>query len=166
MEKKTPIIDVDGSEAVSNALLALLNEFPGLDGRRILFSTLAETSGIGFYPTSGAALLSNKESITGHVRQVCLYPFNVIYRAAPKTENQRLKIKEFLDTVGRWLEMQPVVIGGVAYQLTHYPELCSDNRLIKSISRTNPGHLNAAYQDGVEDWLISATLRYENEFDR
>lgn len=166
MATQKSVIDIDGSEAVSKVLLALLNEFPGLDKKSILFSTLSETSGIGFFPTSGAALLSNTEDITGHVKQVCLYPFNVVYRAAPKSEAQRLKIKEFLDGLGRWLEQQPVTIGGTEYRLTAYPSLSSGNRVIKSISRTNPGHLNAAYQDGIEDWLISATLRYENEFDR
>lgn len=166
MAAQTSVIDIDGSEAVSKVLLSLLNEFPGLDGKSILFSTLSETSGIGFFPTSGAALLSNTEDITGHVKQVCLYPFNVVYRAAPKSEAHRLKIKEFLDGLGRWLEQQPISIGGVEYRLTEYPALSSGNRVVKSISRTNPGHLNAAYQDGIEDWLISATLRYENEFDR
>lgn len=166
MDTKKTVIDIDGSEAVSKVLLALLNEFPGIDQKKILFSTLSETSGIGFFPTSGAALLSDKEDITGHVKQVCLYPFNIVYRAAPKSETQRLKIKEFLDTLGRWLEQQPVTVGGDTYQLTDYPALSSGNRVIKSISRTNPGHLNAAYQDGIEDWLISATLRYENEFDK
>lgn len=166
MTTQKPIIDIDGSEAVSVVLLTLLNEFPGLDEKSILFSTLSETSGIGFFPTSGAALLSNMEDITGHVKQVCLYPFNVIYRAAPKSEAHRLKIKEFLDSLGRWLEQQPITVDSTEYQLTAYPALSSGNRVIKSISRTNPGHLNTAYQDGIEDWLISATLRYENEFDR
>lgn len=159
--------DIDGTEAVSKVLIELLNTFPGLSaGKKIQFSTLSETSGIGFFPTSGAALLSSKEDIMGHVKQVCLYPFNVVYRAAPKTEAQKLRIKEFLDTLGKWLELQPVVINHETYKLTGYPDLLSGNRVIKSISRTNPGHLNNAYQDGIEDWIISATLRYENEFDK
>lgn len=159
-------IDIDGTEAVSKVLLTLLNEFPGLGSKKILFATLSETSGIGFFPTSGAALMTNKEDIVGHVKQVCAYPFNIIYRAAPKSEAQRLKIKELLDGIGRWLEQQPVTVNGVEYRLTDYPALSSGNREIKSINRTNPGHLNAAYQDGIEDWLISLTLRYDNEFDK
>lgn len=159
--------DIDGTEAVSKVLLTLLNTFPGLStGKKVQFSTLSETSGIGFFPTSGAALLSSTEDITGHVKQVCLYPFNIVYRAAPKTEAQKLRIKEFLDTLGKWLELQPVVINDQNHKLTAYPDLSSGNRVIKSISRTNPGHLSAAYQDGIEDWVISATLRYENEFDK
>ena len=164
--EKTTVFDIDGSEAVSPVLLNLLNEFPGIGKRKIQFSSLSETSGIGFFPTSGAALISSKEDVTGHVVQVCAYPFNVVYRAAPKSEKQRLKIKEFLDGLGRWLEQQPISIGGFEYRLTAYPALSAGNRVVKSISRTSPGHLNAAYQDGIEDWLISLSLRYENEYNK
>ena len=158
--------DVDGSEAVSSVLLALLNEFPGLGERTISFSTLEESSGIGFFPTSGAAILSDQEDITGHVKQVCLYPFIIVYRSAPRTEARKLKVKEFLDTLGKWLERQPVVINDVEYQLSAYPTLASGNRVIKSVGRSNPAHLEKAYDDGIEDWAVSATLRYENEFDK
>lgn len=164
MAEKQYAIDIDGTEIVSTALMALLNQFPGLDGKYIAFCTLSETSGIGFFPTSGAVILSENKDITGHVRQVCMYPFTVVYRAAPKTETQKLRIKELLDAIGKWLERQPIVIKGETYQLTDYPGI-GDGREIKSISRKNPGHLNGTYQDGVEDWAIAATLQYEVEFD-
>ena len=144
MPSKT-IIDIDGSEAVSKILLDLLNKFPGLTtSKSILFSTLSDASGIGFFPISGAALQSSTEDVTGHVTQVCQYPFNVVYRAAPKSETQRIRIKEYLDA---------------------YPALLAGNRVIKKISRTSPAYLNSAYQDGVEDWLIALRLDYNNEFD-
>lgn len=161
------MIDIDGSEAVSKVLLELLNTFPGLsEKQRILFSTLSESSGIGFFPTTGAALQSDKEDVTGHVTQVCLYPFSVVYRAAPKSEAQRMRIKEYLDTLGKWLEQQPVLLNGKEYRLEAYPALASGNRIIKTITRTSPAYINAAYQDGIEDWIIAARLSYENEFDR
>lgn len=164
-EQKT-VIDLDGSDAVSNVLLELLNTFPALNGKSILFSTLDETSGIGFFPTSGAALLSNEEDIIGHVKQVCLYPFNIIYRAAPKSERQKMKIKEFLDALGKWLELQPITVGENVSKLESYPAITSGNRVIKLISRTNAANLAAAYEDGIEDWMISMSLKYENEFDK
>lgn len=166
MPAKT-VIDVDGSEAVSTVLAKLLNEFPGLSAKqRVQFATLSEASGIGFFPTTGAALQSDTEDVTGHVKQVCLYPFSLIYRAAPKTEAQRMRVKEFLDTLGKWLELQPVTLNGQEYKLEAYPELSSGNRIIKSISRTSAAYINAAYQDGVEDWMITARLNYENEYDK
>lgn len=161
------VIDIDGSEAVSKVLVDFLNTFPGLaENKKILFSTLSETSGIGFFPTAGAVLQSNSEDVIGHVTQVCLYPFSIVYRAAPKSETQRIRIKEWLDTLGKWLEKQSVTIGKAEYKITAYPMLKSGNRVIKSISRTSPAYLNAAYQDNIEDWLVSCTLTYENEFDK
>lgn len=161
------VIDIDGTEAVSKVLLTLLNTFPGLSqDQSILFATLGEASGMGFFPTTGAAFLRDTEDVTGHVTQVCLYPFSVIYRAAPKSEAQRMRIKEYLDTLGKWLEQQPVTINGSEYRLEAYPALASENRTIKSIARSSPAYINGVYQDGVEDWIITARLTYDNEFDR
>jgi len=158
-------IDVKGSEIISTALLKLINEFPAIDEKRIQFSMLDDKTGLGFFPTAGAAILSRKEGITGHVSLQCAYPFNVIYRAAPKTETQKLSIKEFLDTFGKWLERQPIMVNGQTEQLHEYPELDNGRMIITSIARNTPAHLNAAYQDGVEDWLVSILLRYKYEYD-
>lgn len=159
--------DIDGSDAVSKVLKDLLNQFPGLPaGDKVVeFSVLKDNAGIGFFPTSGAVLQKNTEDVTGHVTQVCLYPCSVVYRAAPRSETQRMRIKEFLDALGRWLERQPVTLGGKTYQLSAYPALTSGSRIIKTISRTSPAYLHSSYQDGVEDWLITLRLDYTNEFD-
>ena len=77
MPAKTAI-DIDGSEAVSTLLLKLLNEFPGLSPRqKVQFDTLEDTGCIGVLPSAGAAIEAEKESITGHVQQRCLYPFRI-----------------------------------------------------------------------------------------
>ena len=159
-------IDIDGSEAVSAALRALLNQFPGMKpDEKILFSTVPENGGIGFYPTSGAMYIQNKKDIIGHVSQMCQYPFTVIYRTGADTEERRLRVKEFLDALGKWLERQPVMILGEEYQLKEYPDLASGNRKIQSINRTNPAYLAAAYENKTEDWVMSGALIYKNEFD-
>lgn len=158
-------IDTEGTGIISTVLLNLLNEFPGLAGREISFSTLGDADGIAFFPSNGAVFLSNSEDITGHVRQVCLYPFEIVYRSAPKSDEQKIRIKEFLDMLLKWLEQQPVTIDGVEYQLSSYPAI-EQGRVIKNVARNNPAHLNAAYQDGIEDWIIAAQLRYEAEYDK
>lgn len=166
MPAKT-VIDIDGSEAVSAVLRKLLNEFPGLSLRqRVQFATLESSGGVGFFPSTGAAIEKEEEDICGHVRQRCLYPFAVIYSAAPKSEAQRLRIKEFLDTLGKWLERQPVKVNGKEEQLTDYPGLDSGNRVIKSIGRTSPAYLSDVNKDGMEEWAVGLRLTYENEFDR
>lgn len=162
--KETIKVDIEGSEAVSTVLLNLINDFPG-KSEQIAFSSIGETFGIGFFPTSGAAILSDKTDICGHVTQICQYPFNIVYRSSPSTEQMRIKIKEFLELLGKWLERQDVVIDGKTYKLKEYPALPAGNRVIQSINRTNVAHLAAAYQDGIEDWEVSMTLKYENEYD-
>lgn len=165
-QQRVPVIDIDGDEAVSAALLELLNTFPGLQqGQRIGFSTLGERHGLAFFPISGAAITAERRSITGHVAQTCSYPFTIIYRAAPKDDDQRMRAKEFLDTLGKWLERQPVIVSGNTVQLTAYPALASGNRAITTISRTSPAYLFSATQDGIEDWTIYARLDYSNDFD-
>ena len=89
--------DVDGSEIMSKVLMELLNTCPALCGRKITFSTLGEDDGLAFFPSVGAAVTSEKESITGHVNQVCAYPFDIVLRCAPKTEAARMRSKELLD---------------------------------------------------------------------
>lgn len=161
------VVDLEGSTAVSKVILDLLNEFPGLGPTdHISFSMLSEKSGIAFYPTSGSVFLENREWINGHVKQRCLYPFTVTYRAAPNTDEQRMRIKEFLDLMGQWLEGQPIVISGQTYQLTEYPNLNSGNRTIKTVRATNASHLQSAYQDGIEDWVMAFQLHYTNEYDK
>lgn len=162
--KKFPI-DVDGSDVISKVLLDLLNTFPGLTNKKIEFSSLSEHSGIGFFPSSGAVITSQKRDITDHVKQTCSYPFDIVYREAPTTEKQRLRIKEFLDTLGKWLEKQPITVNGQEHKLDTYPELSSDSRTITSINRTTPAYLNSVLGDGIENWVISINLRYDNEFD-
>ena len=164
--KEKVIIDIDGSEIVSQVVLALLNSFPGLGGKKIQFSYLDEDAGIGFFPSAGSVLESSSESITGRVTQICSYPFTLVYRVAPKSEAQRLRIKGFLDAIGRWLEQQPVVIDGETVRIEKYPDLPQGQRVIKSIARSSSGTLNAVYDNKVEDWTLTASVRYENQFDK
>lgn len=159
------LIDIDGLNAASKVLTNLINAFPGLGEKTVLFSTLSETSGIGFFPVAGAAILSHTEDIVGHVYQRCLYPFTIVYRAALKTEAQKVRVKEFLDGLGKWLELQPVSTGEDTYKLDEYPSLAGENVKIESILRTSPAYLAAAGADGVEDWVINLSLHYSVEFD-
>ena len=165
-KEKQVRFDVDGSEIVSKVLLELLNKCPALCGKKVAFSTLGEDEGLGFFPSVGAAITSETETITGDVHQVCAYPFDVVLRCAPKTEAARIRCKELLDAIGRWLERQPITVNGEMHTMDAYPALTQGNRKIKAISSTSPSHLNAVYQNGVEDWLFSGSLRYENNFCR
>lgn len=158
--------DVDGYEIITEALNDLLNSFPGLlPGEVIKFSTLGEDSGISFYPDSGAVIATETTSVTGKVNQVCNYPFYVVYRTSINAPDSKIDIKEFLDSLGKWLEKQSVTIDGETQKLTAYPDL-TEGREITEISRQTPAYLDNTSEGNVQDWVISLALRYRNIFYR
>lgn len=166
-DEKQVRYDVDGFEVVTAALRELVNQFPGLPaGDEIAFATLGEDSGKAMFPVSGAVIETEKEDITGHVTQICLYPFAVIYRVGGPSENRKANIKELLDDLGRWLNRQPVQIDGALYQLEEYPRL-TEGRKFLSFDRQlqTPGYLENV-NESSEDWTIYITARYRNEFNR
>lgn len=156
--------DIDGEETLSRTLVDLLNTFPGMNGRKVCFSTLGNDAGIGFFPLSGAVVTREEKDITGTVHQTCQYPFLLIYRSAPQNEIAKIRIKEFLDTIGKWVERQTVSIDGKQFLLENYPEL-EGNRKIKSVARTTPAYLDSVTDDGIEDWSVSVTCIYTNQFE-
>lgn len=164
MEELKPIgSDVDGFEILTNAVLELLSQFPGLNGREILFEELGKESGIAFSANNGALVMSERRSITDHVRQNCQYPFFIVYRMASTQEYQKLQVQAFFDSIGKWLCREPAVVNGETVRLKSYPAL-SDDRKITRITRSNSYGLEPS-SDGVQDWLMPVTVEYTNEFD-
>lgn len=158
--------DIDGHEEITAAMRDLLNQYPALKkDEEISFSVLSETGGKAMFPITGAIIETERESITGHVMQVCLYPFHVVYRAAGVSENQKARIKEWLDNLGRWVEKQPIKINDIEYQLDHYPML-TGNRSFLSVSRQTPAYLDSINENKSENWVIYISARYKNEFNR
>lgn len=164
MEQNKPIgADVSGYEILTNAVLNLLAQFPGLNGREILFEQLEKESGIAFSADAGALIMTERRSITDHVRQTCQYPFFVVYRTASTQEYQKLQVQAFFDAIGKWLCREPAVVNGETVRLKSYPAL-SDDRKITRITRSNSYGLEPS-SDGVQDWLMPVTVEYTNEFD-
>lgn len=161
-EQKIIGYDVTGYEILTNAVLALLSQFPGLNGGGIFFEELEE-SGIAFSADNGALIISERRSITDHVTQTCQFPFFVIYRTTSTKEFQKLQAQAFFDTLGKWICREPVVIDGKLMRLTSYPPL-SDDRRITKVTRSNSYGLDPD-DDGTQDWLMPVTVQYDNEFD-
>ena len=157
--------DLDGQDVITSAIMDLVKDFPGLGNDSISYATLKATEGKAVFPTSGAAIRTETADVTGHVEQECEYPFIVIYRASGLSERNKEKVKEWLDNLGRWLEKQPVVIGGKEYVLESYPDL-TRGRKFKSIARTSVSFLDSINEDKAENWAINITATYTNEFDR
>lgn len=156
--------DFNGYDVLTEAMKDLLNQYPGLDGEIITFEELPEDGGICFSADNGALVYSEKESVTAHVRQICRYPFYVVYRVGSTSERVKMDIQTFLDGIGKWLCKEPVTIDGTAYKLTAYPAL-AEGRIIKKITRDNSYGLDPN-QNSVQDWILPVSVEYENEFDR
>lgn len=166
LEKKQVKYDADGYEVITVALRDLVNQYPGLsDGEEISFSILNEESGIAMFPKLGAIVESEKTNILGHVTQKCLYPFYVVCRVAGLSEDKKADKKEWLDSLGKWLEKQEITVGGTKYRLEDYPALTGDREFL-SIYRESPAFLNETNENQSEDWAILIAAKYRNEFDK
>lgn len=164
MSEVKPIgMDVDGYQVLTNAVLALLSQYPGLDGQEILFEELGAEDGLAFSADSGALVMSERRSITDHVVQTCQFPIFVILRMNSTREYQKLQAQEFLDTLGKWLCKEPVVINGEEHRLTNYPKLTA-GRTITRVTRSNSYGLDPG-EDGVQNWMLPVSVQYTNEFD-
>ena len=164
-ENNQILYDIEGTELLTRAILNLVNEYPALNGDVISFASLAEDGGKAFYPSQGAVIQSERVSVTGHVTQDCLYPFVVVYRAGTMSGAQKIRVKEWLDTLGKWLEKQDVVINDEHYTLSDYPVL-TGGRVIKEIKRQSPSYLDTINENKTENWVIQLQVVYETQFDK
>lgn len=156
-------IDASGYEVLTKAVLELLNQYPGLNGKEILFEELSGNSGIAFSADNGALVMSERRSITDHVKQTCQFPFYVVYRIASAKEWQKLEVQTFLDALGKWLCKEPAEINKETVRLSSYPAL-SDGRQITRITRSNSYGIEPN-ENSVQDWLLPVVVEYTNEFD-
>ena len=166
MEDNKPIgKDADGKDILADAMKSLLNQYPGLhDGERIKYEELGTDSGIAFYADAGALIYSEKEDVCGTMHQVCQYPFIVVYRTASDKERQKLSVQRLLDNLGKWICREPVAVDGVETRLSAFPEL-SQGRVIKRITRDN-SYGTEPQANGVQDWLLPITVKYEYEWEK
>lgn len=164
-ERKPIGKDASGYDVLTIAVKALLNQFPGLyENETVRFEELGEDSGIAFSADNGALIFSETEDILGGVRQTCQYPFYIIYRTSSTKERQKMSIQEFLDTFGKWLCREPVVIDGSKQRLSNYPTL-SQGRKITKVTRDNSYGLEPQ-ESGVQDWILPVSIEYKYDFER
>ena len=163
--RRNIVPDVDGYEQITVALMDLANRFPGLySDDKVTFGMEEAEYGIAIFPSSGSGIYEERESISGHVTQMCQYPFMIVYRASGLNQKRKINAKEWLDNFGRWLEKQPVVINGETYVLLEWPELTGE-RKIRQITRQTPAYF-MPNEDKSENWIIDMMIQYRNEFDR
>lgn len=162
-DEKPLSLDGVGFDILKTAVLTMLNEYPGLNGREITFSGLTMDDGISMEPESGALIYSETKNIIGEVTRQCQFPFFVVYRSGATNEFLKMNINDFLDTLGAWLSREPVAIDGVEYRLSAYPEL-TGGRKITNVTRFNSYALEPN-ENKTQDWVLPVTVNYTHEFE-
>lgn len=146
------VVSEDGSDNLTQTIRNLINSFPEIP-YEVTFQKLGADDGMAMFPNPSVAILSERESITGHVSQICAYAFTVVRRTKSTRAEYKQSIKESLDSLGRWLEQ------------VELPALAGDRRFIKIVRQTQ-GYLYQTTDDKAEDWAISLQATYTNDFDR
>lgn len=165
-EEQNYRIDTDGYEYVTNALMEMINQFPGLlPDERFEFSMMPESAVLSVIASPGSFIIEEHVSITDYVWQVCAYPFMVVCRASGLSTRRKINTKEWMDTLAEWMCRKTVRIDNQAYQLERWPKLEGD-RKIDLITRRTPAYLGGVNEDKSENWVMELTIQYTNEFQR
>ena len=163
MNEMKPIgTDAEGYSVLRDAVLDLLNQFPGLDGETVVFQSLSEDYGLSVEPEGGALIFTESRDIVGGVYQTCRYPFFLVYRSDTSDEYQKTRVSTLLDTIGAWICREPVEINGENVRLIEYPEL-SGGRKITGVTRDNSYALTQN-ENKTQDWVIPITVLYNHDF--
>lgn len=157
--------DISGFDDVTHALMDMINRFPGLEeNERFAFSTIPSEEGLAVIPSNGSFIEEHHVSVTDHVWEVCAYPFTVLYKASGLNEKRKMNVKEWMDTLAKWLARQTIVIDDSPYRLGRWPFLSGDRR-IKEIIQNTPAYLASINEDKSENWVMTMTIKYHNEYD-
>ena len=161
MNETKPIgIDNAGFPVLREALLSLLNQFPGLEGDTITYQELEDSYGICMAPESSPVVMSSRTDIVGGVYRFCQFSFLVIYRTDTSDEAQKLYVSKFLDELAAWVCREPVE----GCPMAVYPEL-TGGRTITGATRSNV-YAFVENENKSQDWAVSITVNYTHDFTR
>lgn len=151
-------------QMISVAVQKLLESFPELpqDIKRngVSFQRLQpDRLCMGFAPMPGA--IKTREYLDGSYD--AQFPFQLIYRAMPTTDSERLERYNLVDRISLWLEGVALEDAkGNQYQLPGYP-LLSDGREITSITATTLTTLINRSDSGYEDYQGLFKVKYHKK---
>lgn len=145
MERTKALVSVDEQTFVSRTLFNWLNRFPDKPVGKINFEYLQDRDGMAISTIQSAYKV--RQYITGDYQ--AQYPFKVVYRTRPSTNDERLQAEEMLNQIGEWAA-------------ANYDSLdLGANKRVVSISRDTAAALFARYEGGMEDYQILMNLTYE-----
>jgi hypothetical protein len=137
------LLGISEQESVMKALYLLLKEYD----EEIQFESLSvDDESKALFSRTGAVYLD--KNILGGFR--ALVPFSINYRGIPVSDEDRIKMIDYLSDFGKWLTE------------TDYPAL-TDDRIIEKIDMVSPSFLESANASGTFTYTQIYTLTYRKE---
>ena len=141
-DKTKVLVPADERSQVARAVCAWINTCPHKPVKKIGYEYIGET---GVMVSTQANAYKTRQYIDGSYQ--AQYPFYVIYRAVPTSDDGRLKMDECLEKIAAWCE-------------TSLPSL-NGNMTAQTVVCNTSSAMVARYDDNSEDHQISLTLTYE-----
>lgn len=160
MADKQPL-DIDEQQAMTKAMGLMVQQCPVVTKRGItvrIEDVTPKPNVIGLFPTQGAVYVS--KYISGAFE--AQYPFRLMYRVKPGSDDSKITAGDVLGLIGEWMEGRSITYNDDSYQVSAYPEL-TDGREITAIERQTTASLFALYDDGTADYQITMVARYSRK---
>lgn len=155
-QKTVELLNVDEQDAIEKALFLLIQECPAIpSGVSVKYGDIANNT-IGVFAQQGAVI--TKRYISGTF--CAQFPFDILYRSKPTTDNDRIAREETLGNIAKWLSGKEIVVNGVRYVLNAYPQL-SEGRKITGIEQLQTVFLAGKLSDGNVDYRVKLRLDYK-----
>lgn len=155
-EKQAEILNAEEQDAIGKAVLLLVKECPAiLPGIKVKYGDIADNT-IGIFAQQSAVV--TKRYINGIF--TAQFPFMLLYRSKPTTDNDRIAREEMLNNIAKWLGGKKITANGIEYILKEYPQL-SEGRQITEVEQLKTVALAGKLQDGSVDYTVDLRLSYK-----
>lgn len=113
MAKQNPISIKDATN-IQNAIVSIVMKYENFPFKptqaNVLWNNLATGRGIGLFPLQGAVY--QKKYVSG--LYTALYPFRIVYRSAPKSNEETIDSQNVLVDLSEWMEECDISIDSIS----------------------------------------------------
>lgn len=157
-ERQIETLSAAEQDAIGKAVFLLIKECPAVPTCiKVKYGDIADNT-IGIFAQQSAVV--TKRYVNGIF--TAQFPFTVLYRSKPTTDNDRIVREEILDNIAKWLAGNKITVNGVEHVLKEYPKL-SEGRKIMGIEQLKTVVLAGKLQDGSVDYTVDLRLDYKKQ---
>lgn len=155
-QKQVELLSAEEQDAIGKALYLLTLGCPAIpSGVNVRYGDISGNT-IGIFPQKGAVITVHY--IDGGFK--AQFPFLLLYRSKPTTDNDRIAREETLGNIARWMSGRKITVNNMEYALSEYPQL-SDGRKIIEIEQLQTAYLAGKLEDGNVDFSVNMRLDYK-----